>query len=205
MTNDDQRNTENADPHEQHNPIPKVVLGLVFGLVVWAVGYIFWQEPDGAAALGDHRVPSTLAGAVAGEQKVVDGSAVFANSCQACHQATGQGLPGVFPPLAGSNWVLAPPDRIAQILLHGVTGPIEVLGATYNGAMPAFGSQFSDAEIAAVASFVRKQWGNSAEKIAADQVAQARKATIDRMEPWPGGEGLTAFFSKNSIAGEGPK
>jgi mono/diheme cytochrome c family protein len=204
MSENNPRNNENADPHEQNNPVPKVVLGLVFGLVVWAVAYIFWQEPDGMAALGDHREPAALA-AGAGEKKALDGAAIFANTCQACHQATGKGLPGVFPPLAGSEWVLAAPEHISQIVLHGVTGQITVLGASYSGAMPAFGGQFSDAEIAAVTTFVRSQWGNSADKISAEQVAQARAASAERTDPWAGEAALKAFFEKDTAAGSAAK
>lgn len=194
MNDRDPRHGEHADPHEQNNPVPKVVLGLTLGLVVWAIGYIFWQEPDGAAALGDRRQPAALAGPAAGTQTIADGATIFANACQACHQSTGKGLPGVFPPLAGSEWVLAPPDRIAQILLHGVTGPMKVLGTTYSGAMPAFGTQLSDGEIAAVASFVRTQWGNNAEKLTPAEVARSRQASAGRDEPWKGEAELATFL-----------
>lgn len=174
---------ENADPVEQANPVPKVVMGLVLGLVVWAVGYIFVQEAGGDVSLGDRRDPSTLTVAAGG---AADGAQVFASRCAACHQANGKGLAGVFPPLAGSPWVVGDPDTALQIVLHGMTGPIDVLGTTYNGAMPAFAEQLSDAELAAVLTHVRATWGNAAAPIDSAAAAAARAATATRGEPWNG-------------------
>lgn len=190
------RNTEHADPHEQYNPVPRVVLGLVLALVLWAVSYIILARVDGGAALGDQRNPVALSdGGIVAGQRIANGGQIFAANCQACHQASGQGLPGVFPPLAGSPWVSGNPDLLAQILLHGMTGPIEVLGATYNGAMPAFGAQLSNEEIAAVTSHVRSQWGNSAAPIQPATVADARKASSKREEPWHGPQEIEQFLS----------
>lgn len=80
-----------------------------------------------------------------------------------------------------------------QILLHGLNGPIEVAGATYNGAMPAFGEQLNDAELAALLSFVRGEWGNSSPAVDVDVVQSARKASAERTEPWPGVAELEKF------------
>jgi mono/diheme cytochrome c family protein len=189
------RNTEHADPHEQYNPVPRVVLGLVLALVVWAVSYIFLAHVDGGAALGDRRNPDALAEAAGSGQRIANGGQLFAANCQACHQASGQGLPGVFPPLAGSPWVAGNPAVLTQILLHGMTGPIEVLGTTYNGAMPAFDKQLNDEEIAAVASHIRNQWGNSAAPVEPATVADARKASAKREEPWHGPKEIEQFLS----------
>jgi mono/diheme cytochrome c family protein len=185
------RNSEHADPHEQYNPVPRVVIGLVLALIVWAVSYIVIQGADGVPSLGDRRQPATLAEGVGPGQRQVNGGQIYTANCQACHQANGQGLPGVFPPLAGSPWVTGNPSVLKQILLHGLTGPIEVSGTTYNGAMPAFGKQLSDEEIAAVATHIRSQWGNSAPAVDAPSVAAAREATTSRSEPWHGTEELT--------------
>ncbi len=187
------RNSENPDPTEQNNPVPRVVMGLALALVLWGVGYIFMASPDGVVELGDRRVPAALAPSAAQASGAVDGRQLFTANCQSCHQATGQGLPGVFPPLAGSSWVKDDPQVLVQILLHGMTGPIEVAGATYNGAMPAFGSQLSDAEIAAVATFIRKEWGNGSDAIKDAAVAMARKASADQAAPWHGTEELIKF------------
>lgn len=183
------RSTEHADPHEQYNPVPRVVLALAAALVVWAVAYIVMETPDGIAALGDRRVPAALGqGAPAGSQ-AVDGRQLYTANCQACHQANGQGLPGVFPPLAGSEWVNGDPQILSLIVLHGLVGPIEVRGSSFAGAMPTFGGHLGNAEIAALLSFVRGEWGNAAAAIDAEAVAVARKS-FERSEPWKGAEDL---------------
>lgn len=80
-----------------------------------------------------------------------------------------------------------------QILLHGIDGPITVKGASYQGAMPNFGEKLNDAEIAAVTSYVRKQWGNTASSISPATVATERDATKARSKPWTGGDELAQF------------
>jgi mono/diheme cytochrome c family protein len=190
------RRSENADPHEQYNPVPGVVLGLVLALVVWAVAYILMARPDGLAGLGDQRVPETLAqGTAQATGAAIDGRQVFGSKCQACHQAAGQGLPGVFPPLAGSSWVTGPAEISLQIVLHGLNGPIEVAGATYSGSMPAFGEQMNDAELAAVLSFIRSEWGNASPAVDAEAVQAARKSAAERTQPWPSIEELQKFVA----------
>jgi mono/diheme cytochrome c family protein len=71
----------------------------------------------------------------------------------ACHQATGAGIPGAFPPLAGSEFVNGPADRMVAIILHGMRGPITVAGATYNSLMMAYGTgvEIIDDRVAGVA------------------------------------------------------
>ncbi len=190
------RKSEHDDPHEQYNPVPHVVLALVGALVAWALAYILMARPDGLAGLGDQRPPAALAqGQAAAPGGAVDGRQAFVAKCQACHQANGQGLPGVFPPLAGSAWVKEAPALPIQILLHGLNGPIEVAGATYNGAMPAFGEQVGDAELAAVLSFVRGEWGNDSAPVPAEAVQAARKASAGRTEPWSGVAELQEFLA----------
>jgi len=113
-------------------------------------------------------------------------------NCQACHQATGLGVPGQFPPLAGSEWVLAAgPNRIIRIVLHGLGGPITVKGSEFNNAMTPFGSVLTDdRDVAAVLTFVRqnKDWGNNGSGVTVEQVKAVRDATKDRNEPWTAAE-----------------
>jgi mono/diheme cytochrome c family protein len=107
----------------------------------------------------------------------------------ACHQATGLGVAGVFPPLAGSEWVTGDEVVLTHILLHGVNGEMVVKGNTYNGAMPAWNSM-SDGEIAAVITFIRAEWGNTAAPVLEATVKAQREATKDRTEPYQGGKDL---------------
>ena len=106
------------------------------------------------------------------------GKRLFSN-CMSCHQATGRGLPPVYPPLRGSAIVQGDPATAVKILLYGLEGKIEVDGQTYNQVMPAAPVK-SDEEIAAVLSYVRSAWGNSASAIEPAFVAKVREETKGR-------------------------
>ena len=101
-------------------------------------------------------------------------------------------MAGVFPPLAGAEWVQGAEKVLISILLHGIQGEIEVKGNKYNGAMPAFGT-LADAEIAGVLSYIRSDWGNQAPPIAAAAVAAQREATKDQTAAYAGGVALKAL------------
>lgn len=183
---------ENADPEESIRPIPLAAAVITLVMVLFGVGYIFTSEPLANSALGDQRTLADLSGpAPARAGAAVDGKALFAAQCAACHQASGKGVPGVFPPLDGSEWVNRTPRVLANILLHGVTGSIVVAGNDYNGSMPSF-AQLGDAELAALASYIRSSWSNKAEALAAELFAQERKAS-DRSKPFEGGAALEAL------------
>lgn len=186
----DARARENPDPHEKNRPVPRLILLVVAAVLAWAVGYIVTTARDDAPELGDRRTLATLAGKPAGAGGAADGAQVYAANCVVCHQATGAGLPGVFPPLAGSEWALAADKVPVNIVLHGITGKLTVKGAAYNGQMPAFKDKLSDAEIAAVLSHVRANFGNGAGKIAAELVKAERDAGKDRTAPWNGDDEL---------------
>jgi mono/diheme cytochrome c family protein len=124
-----------------------------------------------------------FAPAVAGAQKAKTGPEVFA-TCTTCHQATGLGLPGAFPPLAGSEWVLGKPEIPIAIVLHGLQGEITVKGAKFQSLMVPWGTTFNDQEIANVVTYVRSQWGNKASAVTAADVAKIRAATKTRTVQW---------------------
>ena len=187
---------ENAEPEERIRPMPLAAVAVTLAMVLFGVVYIFVSEPFGNANLGDRRTVADLSGpAPAAAGAVVDGKAVFAAQCVACHQATGKGLPGVFPPLDGSEWVQGDARTLANILLHGITGEISVAGTSYNGAMPAF-AQLGDAELAAVATFIRSNWSNKAEAVPATLFEQERKAGSARTTPFEGDAALKALADK---------
>ena len=187
----DAHGRESADPDEQDRPLPWFLPMFIGAMVMWGAFYIV-ETPSGTDTIwGDQRTVEALmpkADAGAGGAKV-DGAAVFGAKCAACHQATGTGVPGVFPPLAGSEWVLGPEKTVVHILLHGIEGEIVVNGITYKGAMPAF-KTLSDDEIAAVLTHVRSQWGNAAPAIATATVKREREATAGRSASYGGGAEL---------------
>ena len=182
---------ENEDPEEAVRPMPVAALLVAAGMVVWAVVYILSTEPLTLSQFGDQRTRAELSGPVAAAGGAVDGKALYAAQCAACHQATGAGLPGVFPPLDGSEWVQGEPRVLANILLHGITGEITVKGNKYQGAMPAF-PQLSDAELAGIASFIRGNWSNKAEPLQAELFAKER-ADGKRTTPFEGEAALKAL------------
>jgi mono/diheme cytochrome c family protein len=112
------------------------------------------------------------------------GEQVYAQVCIACHQANGEGLPGAFPSLVGSDWVTGDYTRPTKIVIHGLQGEIEVKGTTYNSIMTPQGSILSDAEIANVLTHVRSSWGNAADAVTTEQVTAIRTANADRTAPW---------------------
>lgn len=185
------RARESEDPHENRMPIPGLMLVLVAMLVAWSAWYIATASIDQPASLGGSRTTADLRGNPNAEGSGVDGAEVFVSRCVACHQTTGQGLPGVFPPLAGSEWVNGEDVKVAKIVLRGVSGKLTVSGVVYNGSMPAFADQLGDAEIAAVLSYVRKQWGNNAPPITVEAVGRARAGTASMKGPFNGDAALS--------------
>ena len=123
------------------------------------------------------------AGAAGAAGATANGAELFTR-CAACHQASGLGVPGAYPPLAGSEWLLNNPEVPIRIVLHGLQGPMTVKNTAFNNAMNPFADQLSDAEIAAVITYERSSWGNSASKITAEQVAAVRAATKTQTAPW---------------------
>jgi mono/diheme cytochrome c family protein len=121
--------------------------------------------------------------AAGGAAAAPNGAELFTR-CAACHQATGLGVPGAYPPLAGSEWLLNNPEVPIRIVLHGLQGPITVKNTNFNNAMTPFGDQLSDAEIAAIITYERSSWGNAASKITAEQVASVRAATKTQTTAW---------------------
>ena len=107
--------------------------------------------------------------------KARTGKQVYASVCRSCHQATGQGITGVYPPLAGSGWLIKDTSIPIRIVLHGLMGEIEVAGTKYNNVMSPQGMLLNDQEIANVLNYIRSSWGNKADVvITANMVKEQR-------------------------------
>ena len=113
-----------------------------------------------------------------------DGAEIYLTRCMSCHQMNGGGVPGVFPPLTGTDWVTGDEGVLIRIILNGMTGEIEVNGMVYTGAMPPWGAFLNDEEMAALLTYIRTEWGNDASDITPEMVAEVREAVADRAEPW---------------------
>ncbi len=122
------------------------------------------------------------------QDAIARGQTVYMQVCFACHQPTGLGLPGMFPPLAGSDWASAKkPDRMIRMVLHGVTGPITINGKPFTTPaplMPPQGAALSDKQIADVLTYVRDAFGNKAGAVTPEQVAAIREAEKARAAMW---------------------
>jgi len=102
------------------------------------------------------------------------GQTLFSSTCAACHQASGAGIPGAFPPLKG-NAAVVDADATLHIhtILYGAHG-VKVGGVAYGSVMPPFAAQLSDADVANIANYERGAWGNHAKPTTAVAVAAVR-------------------------------
>ena len=118
-----------------------------------------------------------------------DGGQLFTLYCSACHGVDGKGAgDGAFPPLADSPWLTGDADRAIKVVLHGLTGPVQVAGKSYNLEMPPQGGSLPDDQIAAILTHVRSAWGNKAPAVSKDLVSKIRAATASRTEHWTAAE-----------------
>lgn len=138
-----------------------------------------------AAPAGAPAAPAASApAAAASPEQTALGKTTYMTVCIACHQPTGAGLPLVFPPLIKSPYANGSPERFAAIILKGNIGPFTVDGKPYNNVMPGQEALLDDAKIAAVMTFVRANFQNSAPPVSPDVVAAARKKFEDRKTSW---------------------
>ncbi len=111
------------------------------------------------------------------------GAATFAMTCTACHQPDGQGTPGVFPPLDGSEWLLNDPELPIKIVLKGLQGPATVKGNKFTSVMPPH-NDLDDQKIADVLTYARQSWSNDAPAVSVDQVKAIREKVKSQTAPW---------------------
>lgn len=142
------------------------------------------KEVD-SAYLADKAAPNTAVtqatdaakhGVLTKDMQIQAGKNLFMGTCSVCHQINGEGLPGVFPPLAGSDMVNGEKNKFIAIPLNGLSGPIKVNGKDFNSVMPAM-SQFNDDEIANILTFVLNSWGNKGGQVSTQEVKEVRANT----------------------------
>lgn len=183
---------EPHDPVEGREPVPWFFWAAVLLAFFWGGWYL--GRHGGEFGLATHiAIGGRDAGTTASVREqteaalanpIAAGERIYSNNCASCHQATGEGVPGAFPPVAGSSWVTGDPRTLTRILLHGLQGPIEVAGQTYNGAMPAWRDLLKDEEIAALATFLRQMGPNSAPPVSLEEVTTLRTLHADRTDTW---------------------
>jgi len=179
---------ERSLPRAGDVTVPMWLVVLLAVLAYWGMLYFDWHSgwfdprvyrPFGSVAVVNELQPVSGADAV-----LRRGQVVYETTCALCHGVDGQGKPGQAPPLAGSEFVLGSPGRLIRIPLHGLTGPIQVKGQTWNLAMPAMGAALSAEDLAAALTYIRQAWGNQAEPITAAQVEAVKAETAGRTQPW---------------------
>jgi putative membrane-bound dehydrogenase-like protein len=111
------------------------------------------------------------------------GEEVYEMSCLSCHQADRKGLPGIYPSLVDNEWINGDEEVLIKVILHGLTGPINVAGEDYGAKsdsvpMPPMGG-LKDEQVAAVLNYLRGNDGVSVE-----DVTKVRKANVSRSKSW---------------------
>ncbi|HEY1848136.1 MAG TPA: cytochrome c [Opitutaceae bacterium] len=178
------------DERAHYRLVPIGILFFLSALILFAGTYLNRYAVHYSPVAFDENSKLTTGTAEVKADPLAVGKAAFGAVCITCHQPTGMGLPGIYPPLAGSEWVNGPADRMIRIVLYGLKGDVHVEGHDFNAAaMPVFGQgvtnsaySWSDDKIAAVISYVRQEWGNKGGPVSADEVAAVHKAVGDRKE-----------------------
>ena len=120
---------------------------------------------------------------------IAQGQKVYSSNCFMCHQADGEGVAGVFPPLAKSDFVAkraSGTDRneLIGIPINGLTGKVVVNGSEYNGVMPGL-SALTEEDVASVLTFITNSWGNTAKPFSIEEVRKAKAALRDQQVSQP--------------------
>jgi mono/diheme cytochrome c family protein len=205
---------EKADLAPESQPAPLWAVFLLMFVAIIAGGQLGpmtggWSfsvsNPFSLAQHGDPR-PGGGAGAGAMDpfqtamKKGASGYAV----CGGCHQGNGLGIPGQYPPLAGSEWVKGGTERLIRVVQHGLVGQVTVAGQNYNfpGGMQGFGAAMSAGDLANVLTYIRNNWGNEGTMITKEMVEKVRKDESARNKQWTQAE-LESFAAAN-VPGEIP-
>jgi mono/diheme cytochrome c family protein len=188
--------TEKPDMEGGYSALPLALLFFFSALIFFSGTYLNRFSGGFSAFIYNENMKPVKGGPVAPPpDPVAMGRGLFntPGACVTCHQPNGQGIPGLYPPLAGSEWIQGSADRVLRIVLFGLQDSVHVRGNEFHATvMPAFGSTgtygWSDEKIADVLTYVRQEWGNKAAPITAEQVAAIRTAEASRTKAWTEGE-----------------
>ncbi len=178
---------------EGYSRFPLVVLGIMCMSIYLGALYLAHHAANFDATVYNENQPARKGAAEPAPvvTPAMLGKRLFTANCIACHQTTGQGIPGVYPPLAGSDWAQGPEERVIRIVLHGLSGPVKVSGKDFSNVMTPFGSLLKDEQIAQVLTYVRQEWSNNAPAVAPEAVAKIRAETATRTVQWTAPELLS--------------
>lgn len=183
-------NAANAEPTVTRSAAPMWIIVLTLGLLFFGGLYLDshggWFDAKVYAPYHDaDQLASFQPGS--GASAAAQGKRVYEAVCGICHGADGLGKPGQAPPLAGSEWVTTKGiNRLVHIPLQGLSGTLVVEGKEWNLNMAAMGVALSDADLAAVLTYMRVSWGNKAGEVTADDVKKVRDALGGHPQPMSG-------------------
>ena len=166
-------------PAADREPLP-AWLYLICGLALFLAGSSFtgfsgnesYDQGPGAPLVASS---ITSGGSVAPSDPMTIGKQVYGGNCANCHQGSGAGQPGSYPPLGGSEWVIGDKTALSCIMLHGLQGPVTVENGEYGAQqMPGWATVLNDEKIAAVMTYIRASWGNTSDAVKPEEVSAAR-------------------------------
>ncbi|HTY87055.1 MAG TPA: cytochrome c [Candidatus Acidoferrum sp.] len=177
----------NAEPTASRSALPIWIITVT--LVLMLLGAVYFDHHSGwfnKQVYPPYRSAEELAAnqPQSGAMAAAQGKKMYETMCGICHGTDGLGKPGQAPALAGSEWVVTKGyDRLTRIPLAGLSGPMSVKGQGWNLAMAPMGATLSDADLAAVLTYIRTAWGNQAGEVTADNVKSVRAALGARPQP----------------------
>ena len=186
---------EHGEPIDRLVPVSMVVMLFIAVLFFWAGVYITLYNGNFDPFVFDEtHVGGTVEAPAPPEPLPVLGAKIFKRNCVQCHQEDGMGVEGTYPPLHGSPWVTGPHERMAKVLLAGMSGPLEVEGKKFDGNMPSFRDTLKDRQIAAVMTYLRTkaEWGHQASEVSEEQIT-ALRAAVGKRDPWSPAELLKLY------------
>lgn len=119
-----------------------------------------------------------------GDPSLLNGESLFTQNCASCHGNDAEGVGRSFPPLVNSDWITGKKNVPVRILLHGLSGEIQVNGQSYQGSMPSFKARLSAAEIAAILNYLRSESDGDFSEISQDDIIRIDDNYSDRTTPW---------------------
>ncbi len=184
---------EKREPRVGAEPL-SIWLIAIYGLAIFFGGAYLGRysgnfTSGGLDPMGSPPAPkkAVAGGPAGGEQAELSprdrGKKIFAANCQTCHQANGLGVPGQYPPLAGSEFTNGGSRRMGMIVLKGLQGPVTVKGQQYGTAvMQPWDKTLTDQKIADVMTYERSEWGNGASPVTVEQISALRKELASHPE-----------------------
>jgi len=191
--NHDQQNNKlegGGEGTETNRPLSPWLVGSFMLALCWGGFYLAFNSGGFRQDVYETNVVNWAGGgaqAAAPIDPKVIGKRLYTQNCVVCHQSTGLGVAGQFPPLVGSEWVNSDSkhgdNHLVMLMLNGLQGSMQVLGGSYNNAMPQW-KQLTDDQIAAILTYIRSDWGNKGDAIDPAFVATIRKEQAAQNEAW---------------------